>query len=79
MEPFSTHIHIAHSRQAKQGRERGASGVGQGRGGELYLTGALGGRPVASGRGDPRRLVTSGGCGWADDVQSHRPETKAAG
>jgi hypothetical protein len=42
--------------------------------GELYLTGALGGRPMASRGGSPRRLVASRGGGRAGDVQSRWPE-----
>jgi hypothetical protein len=42
--------------------------------GELSLTRALGGRPMASGGGGPRRLVASRGGSQAGDVQSHRPE-----
>jgi hypothetical protein len=42
--------------------------------GELYLTRALGGRLMASGGGDPRRLVVSRGGGRAGDVQSCQPE-----
>jgi hypothetical protein len=47
--------------------------------GELHLTRALGGRPMASGGGGPRRLVSSRGGGWAGDVQSHRLELGGRG
>jgi hypothetical protein len=42
--------------------------------GDLYLIRALGGWPMASGRGGPRQLVASKGGGRASDVQSHRPK-----
>jgi hypothetical protein len=54
------------TRQGEGGFERQIAG-------ELYLTGALGGRLVASRGGGPRRLMASGGGGHAGDVQSCRP------
>jgi hypothetical protein len=47
--------------------------------GELYLTRALGGQPMASEGANPRRLVASRGGGRVGDVQSRRPELGGRG